>query len=299
MRTYLPLNALRAFESAARHLSFTKAAKELCVTPTAVSHQVRSLEDFLSTTLFERKNGRLTLTAAASRALNDLSDGFNKLESAIIPLSRRGGSQRLVVAASPSVASLWLLPRLQRFFDAAPGIEVSLSTVISEKDFGEGGFDVSICVTDEHPNRRVDHLMDETILPVCAPSLLPSNRGDALMALPLIHDDKANERFPTWRRYFEEMRIPGRDPTAGLRFNQSSLAIEAAVNGHGMLLGRGRLISPALADRRLSTVTEAAYPVPCHYYTVRQPGATSKPVKIFLDWLSHEVANEDAAMTRQ
>ena len=295
MRTYLPLNALRAFESAARHLSFTRAAEELCVTPTAISHQVRALEDFLETGLFERKNGRLKLTAVAAVALSDLSEGFNKLESAISPLNRRGGPQRIVVAASPSFASLWLLPKLQRFFAAAPGIDVSLSTVIAQGAFGDGSFDVSICSTEDHPNRKVDYLMDEQILPVCSPDLVPADGKRALSDLPLIHDDKSNDRFPTWRRYFEEMGMPVREPIGGLRFNQSSLAIEAAAKGHGVLLGRSRLIGAALADRRLMPATDQAYPIPCHYYTVRQPGAVSKPVKTFMDWLAAEVAGEEAA----
>ena len=297
MRTYLPLNALRAFESAARHLSFTRAAEELCVTPTAISHQVRALEDFLETALFDRKNGRLKLTPAAARALSDLSEGFNKLDSAISPLNRRGGPQRIVVAASPSFASLWLLPKLQRFFEAAPGIDVSLSAVIARESFDEGGFDVSICSSEEHPHRKVDYLMDEQILPVCSPDLVRPDGGRALVDLPLIHDDKPNESVPTWRRYFEEMGVTLREPVGGLRFNQSSLAIEAAAKGHGVLLGRSRLIGAALADGRLMPATDQAYPIPSHYYTVRQPGAVSKPVGTFMDWLAAEVASEDAAPT--
>ena len=132
MRTYTPLNALRAFECAARHLSFTRAAAELCVTPTAISHQIRSLEEFLETSLFERKGGKLILTPATSSALQELSDGFNKLESAFLALNRRGGRQKITVAASPSVAALWLMPKLQRFFVSAPEIDVSISTVIAE-----------------------------------------------------------------------------------------------------------------------------------------------------------------------
>ena len=131
MRTYIPLNALRAFECAARHLSFTRAAAELCVTPTAISHQIRSLEEFLETTLFERKSGKLVLTPATASALQELSEGFNKLESALLTLNRRGGRQKITVAASPSVAALWLMPKLQRFFVDAPEIDVSISSVIA------------------------------------------------------------------------------------------------------------------------------------------------------------------------
>ncbi len=296
MRTYLPLNALRAFESAARHLSFTRAAAELCVTPTAISHQVRSLEDFLDLPLFERKNGKLTLTAAAIGALGDLSEGFNKLEAAISPLSRRGGNQKIVVAASPSVASLWLLPKLQRFVEAAPAIEVSIATLIAPGDFADAPFDVAISSQEDHPNRHVDFLMDESIVPVCAPSLvdgLGHDRCLALATLPLIHDDKACGRFPTWSRYLGDLGKTDRDQGGGLRFNQSSLAVEAGEKGYGLLLGRSRLIGRALLEGRLTTL-DRPYSLRSNYYTVRRPGADASVVTQFLDWLSDEVAREDA-----
>jgi LysR family transcriptional regulator, glycine cleavage system transcriptional activator len=298
MRTYIPLNSLRALECAARHLSFTRAASELCVTPTAISHQIRSLEEFLETPLFERKSGRLVLTPATSSALRELTEGFNKLESAFLALNRRGGRQKITVAVSPSVAALWLMPRLQRFFTSAPEIDVSISTVMAQGDFDDGLFDVSICNTDDHPSREVDYLMDEQIIPVCSPALL-SHSGlrpeDALAELPLIHDDKASDQFPNWRRYFEATQSATRDVNSGLRFNQSSLAIEAAINGHGILLGRNRLIAAALADRRLVPISDRAYPIPCRYYTARQRGAESKPVRTFLDWLRAEVDVENGA----
>ena len=298
MRTYIPLNALRAFECAARHLSFTRAAAELCVTPTAISHQIRSLEEFLETSLFERKGGKLVLTPATSSALQELSEGFNKLESGFLTLNRRGGRQKITVAASPSVAALWLMPKLQRFFVGAPEIDVSISTVIAQGDFDDGPFDVSICSTDDHPGRKVEYLMDEQIFPVCSPALLTDaglSREAALAELPLIHDDKVSDQFPTWRRYFEATQTATRDVTSGLRFNQSSLAIYAAIKGHGILLGRNRLIAAALADRRLTLISDRAYPAPCRYYTVRQRGAESRPVRTFLDWLGAEVDVENDA----
>ncbi len=230
MRTYIPLNALRAFEAAARHLNFTRAAAELCVTPTAISHQVRTLEEFLHTPLFQRKGGKLILTPAASNALQELSEGFNKLESALQALNRRGRQRKLSVAASPSVASLWLMPKLNRFFASPPDVELSLCTVTGESDFSDGPFDVAICSTDDHPGRKVDYLMEDRIYPVCSPALLEDfglTSEAALCELPLIHDDKVNDQFPTWRRFFEATQSAMRDVTCGLRFNQSSLAIVA------------------------------------------------------------------------
>jgi LysR family glycine cleavage system transcriptional activator len=298
MRTYIPLNALRAFECAARHLSFTRAAAELCVTPTAISHQIRSLEEFLEAPLFERKSGKLVLTPATESALQELSEGFNKLESALLALNRRGGRQKITVATSPSIAALWLMPKLQRFFVEAPEIDVSISTVIAPGDFADGAFDVSICSSDEHPGRKVEFLMEEQIFPVCSPALL-SDTGlmgvAALVELPLIHDDKAGDQFPTWRRYFEATQTPMRDVTRGLRFNQSSLAIDAAIKGHGILLGRNRLIASTLADGRLTLVSHQPYPVPGRYYTVRLRGAEPRPVRTFLNWLGAEVDIENDA----
>jgi LysR family glycine cleavage system transcriptional activator len=296
MRTYIPLNAMRAFEAAARHLSFTRAAAELCVTPTAISHQVRTLEEFLRTPLFQRKGGKLILTPAASNALQELSEGFNKLESALQALNRRGRQRILSVAASPSVASLWLMPKLNRFFASPPDIELSLCTVTGESDFSDGPFDVAICSTDDHPGRKVDYLMEDRIYPVCSPALLEDfglTSEAALCELPLIHDDKVNDQFPTWRRFFEATQSAMRDVTCGLRFNQSSLAIEAAIQGHGLLLGRYRLIAAALADRRLTILSDRPYPAPLRYYVVRQRGEERRAVRTFLDWLSAEVEAEN------
>jgi LysR family transcriptional regulator, glycine cleavage system transcriptional activator len=296
MRTYIPLNALRAFEAAARHLSFTRAAAELCVTPTAISHQVRTLEEFLHAPLFQRKSGRLILTPAASNALQELSEGFNKLESALLALNQRGQQRKLSVAASPSVASLWLMPKLNRFLSSSPDVELNLCTVTSDSDFSDGPFDVAICSTDDQPARKVDYLMEERIYPVCSPALLADlglTLEAALRELPLIHDDKVNDQFPTWRRFFEATPSVMRDVSCGLRFNQSSLAIEAAIQGHGLLLGRHRLIATALADGRLTILSDRPHPDPLRYFVVRQRGEERRAVRTFLDWLGAEVEAEN------
>lgn len=133
------MNALRAFEAAARHLSFARTAAELCVTPSAI---------FLHTLLFQPKNGRLILTPATSNALQELSGSFIKLESALLVIDRRSRQLKLSVAMSPSVASLWLMPKLKRFYAIAPGIELSLGTATGENDFSEGPFDIAICSTE-------------------------------------------------------------------------------------------------------------------------------------------------------
>jgi LysR family glycine cleavage system transcriptional activator len=295
MRTYIPLNSLRAFEAAARHLSVSRAADELCVTPTAISHQIRALESFVGTSLFDRKGGKLVLTATTAQALRDLSEGFDLLETALLALSGRGERRKFVVAASPSIASLWLMPKLDRFLQLAPDIDLSLCTAIHENDFRDGAYDVAIASFGEIPGRRVDYLMDERIYPVAAPKLLaPRLTADrALATLPLIHDDKVADQFPTWRRYFEAHHLAERDCSAGLRFNQSSLALEAAIHGHGLLLGRSRLIAGAIADGRLTLVSPHAFPASFRYYALRPRGAEAPIVARFLDWVAEEVAAED------
>lgn len=277
MPTYIPLNALPAFEAAARHLSVSRAAEELCVTPTAISHQIRSLESFLETSLFDRKNRKLALNPATATAL-----------------TRRGQRRKLAIAASPS---LWLMPKLQRFPELAPDVDLSLCTAIS--DFSDGPFDVAIASTRDVPGRRSDYLMDERIYPVGAPRLLPPGLAPerALRDAPLIHDDKASEYFPTWRRYFEATRCEPREVTGGLRLNQSSLAIDAAERGFGLLLARSRLVAASLAGRRLVLMSDHAYPLSYRYYALRPRGAESRLVTQFLDWLTAEIEAEDAAWT--
>lgn len=299
MRTYIPLNALRAFEAAARHLSVSRAAEELCVTPTAISHQIRSLEGFLETSLFDRKNGKLALNPVTASALRELSEGFDKLEGALMSLTRRGQRRKLVVAASPSLSSLWLMPKLDRFLSVAPDVDLSLCTAISDSDFSEGPFDVAIAATGDVPGRRSDYLMDERIYPVCAPRLLPPGLAPerALYDAALIHDDKASEHFPTWRRYFEATRREPRDVSGGLRFNQSSLAMDAAERGFGLLLARSRLIADALADKRLVLLSDRAHPISYRYYALRPRGVESRLATQFLEWLAAEIEAEDAAWT--
>jgi len=299
MRTYIPLNALRAFEAAARHLSVSRAAEELCVTPTAISHQIRSLESFLEAPLFDRKNGKLALNPVTANALREMSEGFDKLETALMSLNRRGQRRKLVVAASPSLSSLWLMPRIDRFLKLAPDVDLSLCTAISDSDFAEGPFDIAIASCSDIPGRKSDYLMEERVYPVCAPRLLPPGLAPerALHDLPLIHDDKVSEHFPTWRLYLEATRREPRDVTQGLRFNQSSLAIEAAVRGFGVLLARSRLVAATLADRRLTLLSDRAYPLSYRYYALRPRGAESRLVTQFLDWLAAEIEAENAAWT--
>lgn len=294
MRRRVPLNAVRAFEAAARHGNLGGAADELCVTPTAISHQIRGLEDFLQVKLFNRHGGRLELTNGAQTFHNRLTDALDRIEFALAELRPADEHERLVVAASPSVTSLWLLPRLQRFVASAPKVDVVLTELSPDGSFENA--DLAICHRDTALDRRIEPLMQEEVVPVCAPSLFRQagdNGRRALLELPLIHDDKTTPikrgLFPTWDAYFSTFGLPPHNTGKGLRFNLSSHSVEAAVDGHGVLLGRTRLIASALEEGSLVQVADP-YPGRYLYYLVSPLQMITKAGAMFRDWLRAEVA---------
>ncbi|WP_342364200.1 LysR family transcriptional regulator [Terrarubrum flagellatum] len=290
----MSLNAVRAFEAAARYRSLKRAADELCVTPTALSHHVRWLEDFLQTQLFERKNGGLTLTPIAKACLPDLTEGLDRIDAALSAMAQDTKRKTVVVGASPSVTTLWLLPRLHRFVDNAPGVDVVLTALNARSLLVGSDIDLSICNWNAGWDQRLDQMMEDEIVPVCAPRLLQqcmtAGRA-ALETLPLIHDDKrlalSNGVFPTWQRYFEEVGVH-RETSKGLRFDHSSFAVAAAIDGHGMLLGRSQLISIALEEGRLVRVSDQTYPVKFQYVLASKWHPDSEGPAQFRDWLLSE-----------
>jgi LysR family glycine cleavage system transcriptional activator len=292
------LNAVRAFEAAARHKSLARAADELCVTPTAISHQIRLLEEFVQIKLFLRRNGRLDLTPAARDCVAQLSTALDQIDLALSDMVQPERKQRLVVGASPSVTSLWLLPRLQRFTDARPETDIMLNIVNDSAMQDAAKADIWIASTQTHLDMRVEPLMGEEIVPVCAPKLLAGGSAAlALRELPLIHDEKSaawsNGPFPTWDRYLAEFGIRRADTRKGLRFTQSSLAVDAAVEGHGVLLGRSRLIAGALAERRLVQLAQP-YPIRFQYFMVSPWHVKSPAAGRFRDWLLDEAGARQA-----
>jgi LysR family glycine cleavage system transcriptional activator len=291
---------VRAFEAAARYQSFARAADELCVTPTAISHQIRLLEEFLQTRLFLRTKGRLELTPAACAAMGRLSSALDEIDDVIGDLLEPRPKQKIVVTASPSVTSLWLLPRLQRFRSMEPGADVVLNII--DKALPQDVYtDIWIASSNTTLDMRVEPMMAETIVPVCAPRMLAAcgSREAALRSLPLIHDEKAGARshgpFPTWERYCAGFGIRREDVRRGLRFTQSSLALDAALEGHGMVLGRSQLIGPALAAGRLVALGEP-FPVQFQYFVVSPWEASSPAVNRFRNWLLTEAGDAPRAM---
>ncbi|MDX1514041.1 MAG: transcriptional regulator GcvA, partial [Gammaproteobacteria bacterium] len=225
-----PLNALRAFEAAARHLSFTRAAEELHVTQAAVSHQVKSLEEYLGIKLFRRFNRSLLLTDEGQAYLPTMTKAFDLMSDATSRLVKKDPAGPLTVSVLPSFAARWLVPRLGRFRRAHPEIDLRIDPATQLVDFGRGDVDVGIRYgRGEYPGLRSDRLMEEDIFPVCSPALLdgehPLKDPEDLAHHTLLHDDGHGD----WRTWLLAAGVDGVDPTRGPIFTDSSMLIQAAM----------------------------------------------------------------------
>lgn len=305
MRKRVPLNAIRAFEAVARNTSVAKAANELCVTPTAVSHQIRLLENFLQVELFERKNSRIYPTQEATSHVTQISQALDLIDEAVLSLGAvcNDEHRKLSVSAPASLASLWLVPRLGRFLAAEPDVDLNLRTYLHRRDAEQQDSDMKICPWSQgEAGFQSEPLVEEASMPVCSPELARRYGGDMAAILreaPLIHVDRAPGGYegdlPDWARYLAEYGLGRRDQTHGLRFNQSGQAVEAALSGVGILLGRSLLVQKALEDGRLLPVAEC-YPVRTPYYLQSPLKPKSREaLQKFKDWLQ-EAVRPDAGL---
>ena len=300
------LNALKVFWAAARHGSFVKAAEELHVTASAVSLQIRQLEDELGLKLFERTPKGLALTAAGSRVLPDVNQAFEKLRTTFSTLSEEDGGAALTVSAAPSFAAKWLLPRLSGFLAANPEIEVNIKATVELADFDRGEADIGIRYgSGGYPNLETELLLREMVFPVCSPDLLRDQKklptGDFLNTVNLLHDDSAdqNEALPGWKMWLRAASIDGVDWRKGPRFNQTVLAIEAAAAGLGVALAPAVLVEGDLASGRLVRLATAELSEPFAYYLVYpQEKADRAAVQAFRAWLLQELGGGAAQVRR-
>jgi LysR family glycine cleavage system transcriptional activator len=293
MRRLPPLNALRAFEASARHLSFTRAADELAVTPGAVSQQVKLLEDTVGVPLFHRQARGLKLTEAGLAALPSLRDGFDRLDAAVRLMTHGRRSGRLAVSVAPSFASKWLVPRLDRFQAAHPDIDVYVHADMDVVDFATDDVDLAIRYgRGDYGDLETELLMRERIVPVCAPQLLtgtpPLKAIDDLALHTLLHDDGNDHEIATWAMW---LRAAGStvDGTRGPRFNQSSLVIEAAVAGRGVALAKFALAEADLEAARLVIPFDLTSPTDFSYWLVHPAAKAALPeVEAFKGWVRAE-----------
>jgi LysR family glycine cleavage system transcriptional activator len=294
-----PLNALRAFEVAARRGGFTNAARELHVTPAAVSHQIKTLESHLDVQLFRRLPRGLELTEAGRQLLPQLSRGFHHFARAIEGLGAGGLAGPLTINTVPSFAALWLVPRLAGFLRAYPNIEVQLLAAEKAPDLNRGEVDIRLPYGMGHyPGLATTLVMRENIFPVCAPSLLNQLRLRRFADLrhhTLLHDVNTGAEEPTmtWRRWLRDAGVSGIDPDRGVKFSNAILLVEAAVRGLGVALGRMSLVGDHLATGRLVRPLKASRPADYAYYAVTTHAGAERPrVQAFLGWLEVEAERD-------
>jgi LysR family glycine cleavage system transcriptional activator len=292
---HLPqLNALKSFEAAARHESFTRAAEELCVTQGAVSHQVKALEAELGVKLFNRERRRLVITEAGREYLSVVRDAFDRIAIGTERLVKRQDSGVLTVSTSPDFAAKWLVHRLGRFATAYPEIDLRISAAMHHVDFAREEVDVAVRHGDGNwAGLHMENLCAEELFPVCSPKLIaglsPIASPSDLLTFPLLHLDDRTD----WSRWLEAAGIVGAELSHGPVLNHASMLIDAAADGQGLALARtilaawdlitGRLVRPLAGSLQLSKT-----------YWIVCPKATSMLPKIarFRNWLLSEAADD-------
>lgn len=290
-----PLNALRAFEAAARHLSFTLAAKELHVTPAAISHQVKALEEYLGLPLFRRLTRALLLTDEGQAYLPGVRRAFDHLYDSTEQLLAKGVGGLLTVSVLPSFAARWLVARLGRFRELHPDIDVRVAPSAETVDFTRDDVDLGIRYGNgEYPGLRCDRLMTEDIFPVCSPSLLkgphPLTQLENLEHHTLLHDDS----YGDWRTWLLAAGVTDINPARGPIFADSSLLIQAAVAGQGIALARGVLARDALTAGRLVRPFDLSLPTEYAYYIVCPESRADRPkIVAFREWLLAETRRDE------
>jgi LysR family glycine cleavage system transcriptional activator len=300
LRTLPGLSAIKAFDAAARHLSFTKAAQELSVTPAAVSHQIKELEDQIGVSLFQRTSRSMRLTREGEILRTSVSDALDGLNGALQRIRKLQKQNRLNVTASPSITAKWLVPRLDRFLALQPGADVRIDVSQSVLDFDRDDVDIAIRFgTGDYPGLRVDRLFQEMVFPVCSPKLLtgrhPIREPRDLLHHNLIHLDYQAQGavWPNWRMWMLAAGIRDFDDTRGLHFGQTALVLQAAIEGQGVALGESALVSADLEAGRLVKPFELALKAPPQFaYFLISPLETAETpiVKAFREWIISEAS---------
>jgi len=287
-----PLNAIRVFEAASRLLSFTQAANELHVTQAAVSHQIKHLEDYLNLKLFRRINRRLLLTEEGQIYAPTIRESLQQLAAATERLTASRRIDSITVSVLPSFASRWLVPRLWKFRQLHPELDVRLSAFEWVVDFERDAVDLAIrygkgCWS----GTRAELLIEEKVFPVCSPKLL---RGEAPLKTPadlrdhtLLHDNFAREG---WKQWLAAAQVEGIDPGRGPSFSHAAIVLDAAEAGQGVALGQGPLVADDLARGRLVKPFALELDAEYSYYVVIPEGDQERPnVAAFKAWLLAEM----------
>ncbi|AEF53433.1 transcriptional regulator GcvA [Marinomonas posidonica] len=304
----MPLTGLNTFSVAARHLSFTKAAEELHLTQGAVSQQIRQLEDRLNLGLFTRHHRRLELTVAGARLAVQLNHSFNEIGRLISDLQEEESSNILTVSVMPSFATKWLIPRLGSLQETYPDLQLRIQANDREVSFQRDRIDVAIVHSYVHKTKsHLVPLMKDKVFPVCSPAFLAQKaltHADQLANVPLLNDDsewRFSSPYAEWERWLQLANAKGVKPSRGISFNRGDLAVQAAIAGQGVALGRTPLVMDDIQQGRLvkpfeDTLDES------HAYVFACPEAQyqREPVQQLLKWLVAECYrySPDDALTK-
>jgi LysR family glycine cleavage system transcriptional activator len=308
-----PLGSLRAFEAAARHLSFRRAADELNVTPAAISHQVKALEEYLGIKLFRRLVRGLELTASAEACMSKLRDGFDALATAVQMMRTHEAAGTLDIGIAPSLAVKWLAPRIHGFVSSHPDIDVRVAassgmidgrrdavTQRANADKDEPHIEIRFG-SGNYPGYRVDRLFSVSVLPMCSPRLLegehPLQRPDQLRHHTLLHHDAVHidGGGASWKGWLQAAGVDGVDVSRGPHFNHAVLALDAAIDGAGVVLSYPVLAAADIAAKRLVTPFPISLPMAAAYHLVCADAISDHPrVAAFRNWLFDEARKGDA-----
>ena len=290
-----PLNALRAFEAAARLGSISRAADEIHVTHGAVSHQVKALEEFLGVTLFDKQGRGVVLTPAGRRLAERAGSALDQIAEIAAAIARIDDPGRLTISTLPSLATRWLMPRIGTFMEAHPEFQVNLHTSQSLVDFTRDDVDVAIRFgRGDWPGVRLERLMGEEYLAVCSPKL---NRG----ALPATPADLRNYRLlrsdsELWEPWFRAAGLDWPEPTKVSVIDDSSMLLLAAASGQGIALARRSLAAADLASGALVQLFDISIAAASAHWLVWPPHADDYPkVRAFRQWARGEAARESVA----
>jgi DNA-binding transcriptional LysR family regulator len=303
-RRNLPsLDLLRGFEAAARNLSFTRAAEELFVTQSAVSRQVKTIEDHLGVALFLRRHRALMLTEAGRELYRATAQALRQLSDAAAKIRQRAAGRTLTVTTTIGFASLWLIPRLADFRSQRPDIDIRIAADTRMLDLEREGMEIAIryCKPLAAPEGAIK-LFGEVVLPVCSPKLVTRS---APLATPadlrrhiLLHYDQPEWPSPwlSWTVWLETMQLPGLKPAGSLRFSQYDQVIHAAIDGQGVALGTSPLVRQLITQGRLIAPLTKKFDSSRAYFLVTAPNAAERPeVKDFTAWMTRQAKQETRA----
>ena len=283
-RRIYPLNALRAYETSARHLSFVKASEELSVTPAAVSHQVKKLEEYLGLPLFRRRSRGLLLTESGQVLLTELREVFLRLDKAMERVIDSDSRGTVTLSVAPTFATMWLIPRLQKFYALQPDIDVRISTSLGLVDFQRDDYDAAIRLgSGQWFGLETIKLFDETVTPMCSPRLLEGpdalKRPDDLRKHVLLHNHSMDydPEAPTWATWLKAAGASKVDASRGTHFSLPDHGLQASIDGAGVVLGWRTLAAPDIAAGRVVAPFDLVLPLGSSFYLAYPEAYAPRP----------------------